>query len=715
MRKYWRFLTLGIIMLLTLTIVIVNVFVVTLGQYHSLSNTSLSPYVENLNIFTKEQLAKRGDILDRDGTVIATDSYSYNLYAILDENRMNGLVPAYVVDKEQTAIQLSEIINLSKESILSLLNRDVYQTEFGTAGRNLTLEQKEAIDALALPGLAFHESFNRYYPLGVFASNLIGLARFDENLNRVTGQWGLESLYEEELAGVNGSITYQQDLHGYFLDSTTISEVKEVDGSSIYLTLDQSIQEGLEAAFTSTLSQVEATNLFGSVMEIDTGKILAWGQSPSYDPNEIKETSEATFLNYGLQGSFEPGSTFKAFTYAAAIDSGSVSMNDLYDSNIFYVGVDDNGNLMRSQKPTGYGYIRNYEFWKDYGLLTYAEGFARSHNTSTAELVVKMGDERFYDYIKAFGFLESVNPDKFNDTPGYASYYYPIEIINSSFGQGITVSMIQMLQAYSAIMSDGTMVKPHFIDKIVNEQNEVTYQSQTEVVGTPIRNTTAKHIQDLMHDVVYADEGTARRYQVEGIDLIAKTGTSQVVIDGKYSDDQVITSVILGFPYDDPKILIYYGYQVDFDNIYDADVSGIKNLVHNLSLMYEENDNGVESSNEYFEVEMPQFTSHNLSYALTHANQLNIHLEVIGDGQVVKKQLPEGNSKTMNYQKMFVLTDGSTIKMPDMKNWTKKDVTNFASLVGIEVEFNGSGLVNEQSIAIGTILEQSSKLLIHLQ
>ena len=196
MKKHWKLISLGVVMSLTLAIIIVNVFVVTLGQYHVLSQTDLEPHVTDLNVFTRTLQAKRGDILDRDGVAIATDSRTFNLYAILDENRMDGNKPAYVVDVQQTAEAIAPLIGMEVSDMVTLMSKDVYQTEFGLKGRNLSLSTKEAIEALNLPGIEFMNSYKRSYPLGVFSSNLIGLARYDDVQKIVKGQWGLESLYE---------------------------------------------------------------------------------------------------------------------------------------------------------------------------------------------------------------------------------------------------------------------------------------------------------------------------------------------------------------------------------------------------------------------------------------------------------------------------------------------------------------------------------------
>lgn len=713
-KKHWKIISLSVLMFLALTIVIVNVFIVSVSQYHILSQTDLAPYVENLNVYTDPLYAKRGEILDSKGSTIATDSHTFDLYAVLDTSRMHKGMPAHVTDIEEAARLISPIIGMDSQEMIQLMSQDVYQTEFKSYGRGLSLSQKNQIENLGLTGIEFTDSYTRFYPLGVFTSNLIGLARYDDASRKVLGQWGLESVYEDVLQGTNGQITYQRDLYGYVLDETTIEEVPAINGNSIYLTIEQSVQEGLEAAFQSTQEHVEATNLFGAVMETDTGRILAWGQSPSYSPNSIVETNESTFLNYGLQGTFEPGSTFKAITYAAAIDAGAINLDETFDSFTFYIDVDNEGNIVRTDRPTRHGRVRNYDFWENHGWITYEEGFVRSSNTSTASILTQLGDDVLLDYIKAFGFTQPVNPDRFSDVSGYMSYQYPLEKVNTTFGQGLTVSVIQMLQAYSAIMNDGTMVKPHFIDKIVSDQNETIYEHGVEVVGHPIRETTAQAVQDLMHKAIYEEESVAKRYRMDGLELMGKTGTSQIVIDGVYSDEQVISSVMLAFPYENPKYLVYYGFQHDA-KVTNIDVTGLKNLIYNLSFKLDNNGSSIETNDRQQKIQLPQLTNHSLSYALNQANEFGLSLEIIGTGQTVKAQLPLGNQEITSSQKVFILTDTPDITMPDMTGWTRKDVTNYWTLTGVNIKISGQGTVVSQSVSAGEKIDPSMTINVILE
>jgi penicillin-binding protein 2B len=346
-----------------------NVFLVTIMQVHVRSGTDLSAYADSANTVTETTKALRGNIYDRNGTVIAQDSRTYNIVCILSKDRpsVEGTV-AYVQDKEGTAEALSKILNIDQDTILGYLNQDVYQTELGTAGRNLSQSTKEEIEALNLPGIEFTDSIQRVYPLGTFASNLVGFAQSDETGSTV-GKMGSELYLDSYLKGTDGYRTYQADSDGYILPGMKETTVSAVNGDNVYTTLDQTIQEALEESFTmtnSTFSNVK--RCWGAVMEISTGKILAWGQYPSFDPNTLDITD---YNNYGSQLPYEPGSTLKTFTWAAAINEGVYDGSAAVDGGPYYFTMDADGTIHRTSTSNSlYATIYNASR-KNYGTTDY--------------------------------------------------------------------------------------------------------------------------------------------------------------------------------------------------------------------------------------------------------------------------------------------------------------------------------------------------------
>ncbi|MDD7681255.1 MAG: penicillin-binding protein, partial [Stecheria intestinalis] len=296
------------IFLLALAVMILlaaDVFFVAIEKKHLRSVTDLSAYADSDNLRTEVTKAMRGNIYASDGTVIAEDSRTYNIICILDSSRPSvGDTISYVQDKEGTAEQLSKILKIDYDTCLNYLNQDVYQTELGTAGRNLSESVKDEIEALNLPGIEFTNSIKRVYPLGQFASNLIGFAQSDEN-GSVVGKMGAELYLNSYLTGTDGYRTYQADKNGYILPGMKEDTQAAVNGNDVYTTLNVSIQQALEDSFQMTEDTFGAIRIWGAVMEISTGKILAWGQYPSFDPNTLDITD---YNNYGSQLPYEPGS-----------------------------------------------------------------------------------------------------------------------------------------------------------------------------------------------------------------------------------------------------------------------------------------------------------------------------------------------------------------------------------------------------------------------
>ena len=243
-----------------------NVFLVSVAKVHLGSGTDLSKYADSANTVKTTNKALRGNIYDRNGTIIAQDSRTYNIVCILDENRPAvGNTIAYVKDKEGTAAALSKILKMNYDTCLSYLNQDVYQTELGTAGRNLSKSTKEEIEALNLPGIEFTDSIQRVYPLGTFASNLIGFAQSDETGSTV-GKMGAELYLDGYLKGTDGYSIYQSDKDGNVLPGMKEETVSAVNGYDVYTTIDSVIQQALEESFEMTNDQFGAERVWGSVM-----------------------------------------------------------------------------------------------------------------------------------------------------------------------------------------------------------------------------------------------------------------------------------------------------------------------------------------------------------------------------------------------------------------------------------------------------------------
>ena len=437
------------IMTVLIILLAFNVFCIDVTGVHWLSGTDFSAYT-GMSLNSETLKAARGRILDRNGTVLAEDTPAYDLYVVLSSDRpgYEG-EPAYVVEekKPEVAQRLAAVLGCDSSVILSYLQQDLYQTELGYYGRGLDEATRQAILAMQLPGVELKTSSVRYYPLTSFASYLIGYASTDAN-GKIVGQMGLEKYLDADMTGVDGYQKYYQDATGIILPDQQIEYTSAINGNDVYLTLDTTIQQSLEEALNQTMNiNSDILRCWGSVMEVSTGKILGWGSYPTFDQNELKIDN---YLDYCSMVAYEPGSTMKTFTYAAAIDSGAYR-NVEYNSNAFYIGY-SNGKFVRlSSSKNAIGKVNNYKN-KDYGKVTLDEAYVRSLNTGVATIMINyLSAETLEKYFDAFGFFKTVDTAGISDVSGSKNLKYPLDQIASTYGQASSVTMLQLLQAYSAI------------------------------------------------------------------------------------------------------------------------------------------------------------------------------------------------------------------------------------------------------------------------
>ncbi len=707
----------SILLLVILVGIVINSFFISIIGTHINSNSDLKTYAANVSTQKNILQAKRGLILDSEGNVIAQDIESYTLYAIVDENRPSYKnQPSYVVDKEETATYLAGILDAPYDYVIGRLESATYQTEFGIYGSKLSQDIKDEITALNLPGLGFTKSYTRDYPLDSFSSYLIGFVGEDESSHEIVGKMGLEANFNSLLAGVDGSKVSVVDRYGYTLPGYTSEVIAQEDGKTIQLTINKQIQEQLESSFLITEETFDATEIFGGVMEVDTGKILALGQYPSFNPN-VLDVDE--FKNFATQYIYEPGSTMKSFTYAAAIDTGVYNGDKTFNSAPFLVSLDSDGEPYRNLGSNALviGTIRNAHN-HSWGYITYNEGFAYSSNVGIASLLTNDLDlDVFQEYLVRFGFNEDVEVYGLNEVIGRINFEWPYDKLTVGFGQGITINMMQLMQAYTAIFSDGTMVKPYVIESITDPlTQEVEYQAETKVIGQPIKEETALQMQDLMYRVTQYEPtpGTARAYNVDGLEILAKTGTAQIFIDGEYSNDEFLYSIMIGLPADNPEVMLYYAFRAPATlNAHfrpDAVQQILTTIAREYNLREEDITQTVVQNEDLDSYELPNFINHSIDYALNYLNLYTSHTYTLGNKTSILDQYPSATSKILNTQNIFLLTSNDFIEMIDLSGMSLKDVRAFASLTNLNLSVEGIGLALSQSIEKGSILESGKEL-----
>jgi penicillin-binding protein 2B len=695
------------IMGLVTALILANLFSVSIIGYHYLSQTDLHEYSDNINLSTNVINAHRGTIYDKDMNILAEDVVSYTLYAIVDPTRpaVDGH-QAYVSDFELTAEKLSEILNTDKTYLLERLNQAEYQTEFGSIGRQLSALEKIAIEALNLPGLGFIETQKRTYPLDSFASYLLGFANDDENTLEpdLLGRMGLESTVNERLKGINGYQVSTVDAQGYVLPGSKQTITPSINGSSILLTLDRTLQDQLEFTMGETELAYNATHTWGTIVEIKTGKILAFAQNQNFDLNMVDTNN---FMTFGSQMIYEPGSTMKTFTYAAAIEEGVYKGSDIFDSSPFIYGY-ENGKLSRLKSAKGQIGVINNVNKKNWGLIDYNTGYAVSSNVGIASLLTTVLDPEVYKkYLNDFHFFEPVSTDIQPESIAAASINTTSDLLHIGFGQGISVNMLQLVQAYTAIMNDGEMMKPYVVDRIINsDTNEVLVQNEPTRVDQPISSSTASTMVDLMHLAVTSTVGSCHRYQMDSVDIFCKSGTAQLVVDGAYSNDEFVYSVIVGLPYDDPEILLYYAFRSP-TILQGAEQSRqIKEIIKTIefyTIDHKAVDEELISS-----YELPSFINHSTDFVSDFLSNKTNPITIIGNGLSIINQYPEPNTKILSTQRILLISSYQDIIMPEMMGWSKKDVLAYFRLINQSVSIDGEGFVSSQSVLPGTLLNDQT-------
>ena len=657
------------------------------------SYIALSKEVDDINIqelaskrTTKTTILKanRGTIFDNSSNVLAQDVSSYTLIAYLDSTRTTDPDnPNHVVDKENTALVLSALLGMEYETVLSYLNKEnVYQTEFGVKGRGLTELEKDTILAANLPGIDFIETTKRYYPYGQFLSYLIGYAKMDEEGN-IIGEMGIEKSYNEELTGTNGKTVYQKDLQGYKIAGTKELTEEKVDGDNIYLTIDNNIQFFLEEAITKSSSKYEFDELDIIVANAKTGEVLGYASTPSFDPN-IRDIEN--YLDPNSSIAFEPGSTMKIYTYMAALEAGVYKGSDTYKSGSF---TTKDKTVISDWNKVGWG------------VITYDQGFIYSSNTAVVNLMDKYLDsDTLKTYLKRLGFGSKVGLNLPNEVSGKIDFKYETEVFNAAFGQGITTTPIQHIKALTTISNDGELLKPYIIKKIEKSNGEVIKYERTSL-GRVASSKTIEYMKNLMWHTVNDPDGAGHAYYIEGYDIIGKTGTAQIAsTNGEgylTGDKEVIRSIALMFPKDDPEIIIYGA--VKRSTTVSSLSEPVKEIIQNIAKyynIYNEPEDEATSNKE-----IKNYINEETETVKEELQSMNITPIILGSGDVITDQYPI-NTTISNSEKVFLITNQTDYVLPDLTGYSRSDLETLFTFLNISYTIKGNGYLKSQSIKSGT-------------
>lgn len=668
--------------------------------------TNLQELADNRSTVTKTLTAERGRIYDNAGNLLAQNVNSYTLIAYLSKSRTtDDRYPKHVVDKETTARGLASILeplnaSTNYEYILKRLNTpNVYQVEFGIGGRNLTELVKQKIEALALPGIDFIKTSKRYYQNGDFASYIVGYAKKYEETNEMKGELGIEGFCDRFLKGTDGTITYQKDAYGYKMQlsggDTVSYEIPAQDGYDVYLTLDKQVQIFLDNAVQEFV-KYSPDWVSITVADARDGAIIGSSSSPSFNPNKLNITN---YNNPLTSYTYEPGSTMKIFSFMSAIEEKKYNGEDTYHSGT----IDVADYKIKDWNNTGWGKI------------DYDTGFTYSSNVAAVKLAQNLGKKKLYEYYTDLGFGSKTGIELSNEYVGDIEFNYESELATASFGQGVSITPIQMVQALTTLTNDGTVMKPYIIKKIVDpNSNEVVYEGKKTELKKIYSTSTVNKMIELMDRTVNGDdrEVTGRPYSTPNVRLIGKTGTANYIsADGSYivGSKNVIRSFAGVFPKEKPEYIIYVSTK-DFQGTSSAMGKIVKKLVESIS-KYKNLDERVSDKDESKIITIGNYTNKTIISSIPKIENLGARVIIIGDGSVVTSQYPKKQTKTSQSSIVFLKTNGNTITMPDITGWSSTEVIDFCKLSGLKYDLNGYGYVGTSSIPAGTILDLDNMVL----
>ena len=691
-----------VVILLSLFLFVIMILrVIELSTSKEIDGTNLQALASKRTTKTDIIEAKRGTIYSSDNEALAINVASYKIIAYLSEKRTDDKDnPQHVVDKEKTAKELSSILGISEEELLERLNKDAYQTEFGSKGKGLSELVKTKIESLNLPGIDFIESYKRYYPKGQFLSYTLGYAKSsDDEDNNIVGEMGIEKYYDKILKGKDGKVTYQKDLRGYKIVDTPEVREDAIEGKDIYLTIDSNIQFFIEQYLNKSLTEYGYDWFTMIVADAKTGAILGMANSPSFDPNK---RDISNYVDYTITG-YEPGSTMKTFTYMAAMENSVYDGNETYKSGVYNT---TDGTEIGDWNRNGWG------------VISYDKGYALSSNVGVINLINRhMNAAMLRQYFKKLGFGQKTGIALPNEMSGFLNFKYETEIYNAGFGQGITTTPIQNIQALTPLTNDGMLVKPYLIEKMVNPTTkEVVYKGKKEEIERVANTETVQKVISLMDATVNEVGNTGSGYRIDSHELIGKTGTAQIAnekgsgyLNGKAD---IISSFSGIYPKSNPKIIIYASVKRPAGGSQKPISNAIKEVVNNVGKYL-----GTEEStitDNIIEYKLPSFINKNIDKVKTTLSNNSMNYRVYGNGNKVIKQYPKKGEKITNKDTVYLITNDSKYTVPNVVGLSSKEANALLEMLGLKVKLEGSGYVNGQSISENTEISEGMEITLTL-
>ncbi|MEH6940550.1 stage V sporulation protein D [Bacillus sp. JJ722] len=576
---------------------------------------------------------KRGEIIDRNGVALATNLSAPTVY----------VVPRQVEDAGETAAKLANALDMKVDQVYKEITKSEVYVRL-SKGRKISHEKAKGIKALDLKGVFIAEDSIRYYPFGKYLSHVLGFTGIDNQ-----GLMGVELTYDEELSGEKGHVRFYSDAKGKRMENMVDDYKEPTNGKNLQLTIDSKVQTIMEREMDIAEATYNPDGIVGIAMNPNNGEILAMSSRPTFNPSKYQEVNPEVYnRNLPVWSSYEPGSTFKIITLAAALEEKKVNLQheSFYDQGYTKVA----GAKLRCWKAGGHGH------------QSFLEVVQNSCNPGFVELGNRLGKEKLFSYIKNFGFGTRTGIDLAGEATGILfdlKRVGPVEQATTAFGQGVSVTPIQQVAAVSAAVNGGTLYTPYVAKQLIDPvSGEVTMRKNAQAKRRVISEETSKQVRVALESVVAL--GSGHKAYIEGYRVGGKTGTAQKVQNGQYIKNNHIVSFIGFAPADDPQIVVYIAVDnpkgtVQFGGTVAAPIVG--NIMKDalIALDVKPRKGGLDKKkdiNDPVMVEIPNVVGMTNQELATQLSTLK--LDISGSGKKVVKQAPEAGVK---------VKEGSTIRI----------------------------------------------------